>query len=123
MKNRNLYPDNWEDTIRPAVLKRDNYKCTICTVPHRAIGYFEINKTFIVCDEFMQDWAKRKGKKLIKIHLQAMHLNHDKSDCRMENLAAGCPRCHLNHDRAYNSLLRKMRGRQKGTGGGASRII
>lgn len=118
MKNREHYPDNWEDTIRPAILKRDAYKCQICGANHRAIGYYSTLGTFLPCDEFMQDWAKRTGQKTFTMHLQVAHRNHDKKDCRPENLQAMCPRCHLNYDRSFNSLLRKMRGRQGGSNGG-----
>jgi 5-methylcytosine-specific restriction endonuclease McrA len=113
MKNKHLYPENWEDTIRPAILQRDKYKCCICGVAHRAIGYYDVNKQFIICDEFMQDWANRQGLKIQKIHLQIMHINHIKDDVRPENLQAGCPRCHLNHDRDFNTILRRARGRQQ----------
>ncbi len=123
MKNKHLYPENWNDTIRPAILKRDGYKCTICKIPHRAEGYYDVNKNFIVCDLHMKNWAKAQGYKIQKIALQIMHLNHVKADVRDENLASGCPRCHLNADREVNLLKRKMRGRQQGTGGGASRPL
>lgn len=113
MKNTHLYPENWNDTIRPDILKRDNYKCTICGVAHRATGYYDKAKNFIIADSWLQQWAIANGYKIQKLHLQIMHLNHMKDDCNYSNLAAGCPKCHLNYDREFNSLLRKMAGRQK----------
>lgn len=113
MKNKHLYPDNWEDTVRPRILARDNYRCQQCGVKHRTVGYFDTNKDFIPCDQYMQNWAINNGFKIQTIFLQAAHLNHDKSDCRDENLKALCPRCHLNHDRAFNMLKRKFEGRQQ----------
>lgn len=123
MKNRFQYPQEWFDTIRPAVLKRDGYKCTTCGIAHRATGYYDHKKIFIPCDEFMIAWAQKQGFKIQKIHLQVAHLNHKKDDCRTENLETKCPKCHLNYDRAFNQILRRMRGRQQGTGGGAARSV
>jgi 5-methylcytosine-specific restriction endonuclease McrA len=113
MKNKHLYPADWNDTIRPAILKRDNYRCKKCFVKHREVGYFDRVKNFIPCDSYMQTWASNNGFKVQTLFLQIAHLNHDKSDCRPENLEALCPRCHLNYDREYNNMLRKMQGRQK----------
>lgn len=112
MKNRDQYPENWEDTIRPEILKRDNYKCTICGVKHRSIGYYDHAGIFIECDTFMQKWARDQGYNVNKIHLQIAHLNHAKNDCRPENLKSMCPKCHLNNDREFNMLKRKLPGRQ-----------
>lgn len=47
---------------------------------------------------------------------------HDKSDCRLENLAALCQRCHLNYDRADHmakaaaTRARRKRGRAAARG-------
>lgn len=113
MKNPHLYPENWLDTIRPAILKRDNYKCQICGVAHRSEGYYDSKKNFIICDEWLKQWAIDKCFKVQKLHLQIAHLDHQKNNCAESNLKAMCPKCHLNYDREYNSLLRKMAGRQQ----------
>lgn len=113
MKNQHLYPEDWNDTIRPAVLKRDNYKCQICGVGHRAEGYFDRDKNFIICDEWQKQKAISEGFKVQKLHLQIAHKNHIKADCDLSNLEALCARCHLNYDREFNNILRKLAGRQK----------
>jgi 5-methylcytosine-specific restriction endonuclease McrA len=113
MKNKHLYPVDWIDTIRPAILKRDNYKCQICGIKHRSEGYYNQAKVFIVCDEWLKQWAQSQKIKVLKLHLQIAHKNHIKDDCRPENLEALCPRCHLNSDREFNNILRKLAGRQK----------
>lgn len=113
MKNKHLYPAEWTDTIRPAILKRDGYRCTTCGVAHRAVGYYEKGKHFVVCDSWMQQWAVNNGYKIQTMFLQIAHLNHIKSDCRPENLEAKCPRCHLNYDREFNMIKRKLAGRQQ----------
>lgn len=116
MKNRHQYPPEWNDTIRPDILKRDQYKCTSpgCKIKHRDIGYYDSWGNFIQCDEFMQEWAKKNGHKLQKIHLQIAHLDQNKSNNAYSNLKAMCPAHHLQYDRYYNNLKRKMRGRQGG---------
>jgi hypothetical protein len=51
----------------------------------------------------------------IKVVLTIMHLNHDTTDNRLENLKAGCQKCHLLFDKnihAYNA--RKTREMKKG---------
>lgn len=106
MKNRDLYPSEWEDTIRPAVLKRDCYKCTVCKVSHRAVGYYNSQGTFIESDEFMRQWATKNGFKVVKIHLQVAHINQDTFDNSDANLCSMCPKCHLKHDHEFNRLKR-----------------
>lgn len=113
MKNLHLYPENWADTIRPAILKRDHYKCVKCGIGHRQIGYYNAKGEFIDCDEFMQTWAKAQGFKIQKIHLQIAHIDHMKENCDENNLEAQCPKCHLNYDREFNMILRKFAGRQQ----------
>lgn len=113
MKNKHLYPVDWLDTIRPRILKRDNYKCTNCFVQHRTRGYYDSQNNFITSDHHIEHWAQNNGFKIQVIHLQIAHINHIKDDCRDENLQSLCPRCHLNYDRAFNNILRKLAGRQK----------
>lgn len=108
-----MYPENWNDTIRPHILKRDNYKCQICGVQHRSVGYYDKNKRFIICDEWQKQWAESQGFKIQKLHLQIAHLDHIKDNCGEDNLKAMCPACHLNYDREFNNLIRKMKGRQQ----------
>jgi hypothetical protein len=118
MKNRDKYPQEWFDTIRPAVLKLANYKCEICGIAHRAIVYKAANGSYVECDEFMADWARKNNLFPFKIHLQASHKDQNRKNCSLTNLQALCPKCHLNYDRDFNKILRRMRGRQQGTNGG-----
>ena len=115
MKNRHHYPEEWFDTIRPAVLLRDNYKCTEigCKVKHRSIGYYSHIGAWVECDAHMQKWAKTNGFKIQKIHLQVAHLDQNKNNCTMQNLKTMCPVHHLAYDRYWNNLKRKMAGRQQ----------
>ena len=112
MKNAKNYPPDWKDVIRPAILKRDLYVCTMCPTRHRTTGYYDSRKNFIACDEFMLAWAKAQGKKVFTIYLQVIHLDHNPANCDNFNLASACPRCHLRYDRQYNIALRKLAKRK-----------
>lgn len=80
-ENKSLYPDNWKD-IRAAILERANSKCELCGV----LNYSFREKTRIV--------------------LTIMHLNHDPTDNRSENLKAGCQKCHLAYDKEHHRKSR-----------------
>ena len=92
------YPPDWKERIRPAILKRANWKCEFCGVQSRAVGYREMNGKFVECDNHMKEWAKRNGFKVIKIILTIMHLDHDTTNNDESNLKAGCQRCHNRYD-------------------------
>jgi hypothetical protein len=102
------YPENWKDEIRPQILKRDGYKCKMCGVRQRAVGYRDSKGKFVECDEFLERWAKTNGKKVIKIHLQVMHLDHDVSNNEGYNLLSGCQQCHNRYD-AKNRAFKRIK--------------
>lgn len=106
MRNKDRYNELWYDVIRPAILKRDCYKCTRCHVKHRAIGYRANSGKFIECDKFMIEWCKTKGIKVFKIFLQVAHLDHDPSNNDYSNLRSFCARCHLSNDKILRHLKR-----------------
>jgi len=106
MKNAAKYSAAWKDTIRPAVLRRDGYKCTVCKAPQRSVGYYNESDHFIVCDQFMVDWAHRQRIKLTTVHLQVAHLDQDPSNNSLVNLRTFCPRHHLAYDREYHRFKR-----------------
>ena len=108
--NRKLYSENWQDEIRPMILKRDNYKCKKCKVKHRSRGYYDSQGQFIECDEHMISYASKMNIKLIRIILQVHHKNQNKRDNNETNLITLCQKCHLNEERDINILKRKLRG-------------
>lgn len=110
MKNKEDYPVNWNDTIRPLMLKVRGYKCEQCKVKHRSIGYYDYKKNFVECDVHMQDWAIKNNFKLIKIHLQVHHINGNRKQNAEWNLKVLCPRCHFAADREMNKLKKKLKG-------------
>ena len=125
-RNRHLYPENWPE-ISYEIKVRDGFKCKECGVPDKAIGYRDEHGGFHLWDgvvgEVFNEWDLNY--KIIKIHLTVAHLGvarrdgsagdkKDKSDCRPENLAALCQRCHLRFDvdeHVYNSAITRRRKR------------
>lgn len=114
MRNRKEYPENWEDEIRPDILKRDKFRCTVCQVEHRKTYVFQKDGTkFKIPKEEIKEW-KEYGDKAYTVYLQIAHLDQNRSNNNYENLRAMCPKCHLNHDRDHNTLKRKMNHRKNG---------
>ena len=104
------YSENWADTVRPCILKRDNYKCKKCSVKHRSIGYYNNVNNFVECDSFMVDWCKRNNLKVIRVILQVHHKNGNKKDDTDNNLISLCPRCHFKEEKELNIIKRKLKG-------------
>lgn len=107
--DKSKYPPNWSDVIRPRILQRDNYKCVHCGLAHRARGYRDTRGRFVECDEFMEDWAIKAGKRVHTIFLSVAHLCHDtmcEDDAHMRSL---CQKCHLHYDRPTNVMKRRRR--------------
>ncbi len=106
MKNRNRYVENWEDTIRPRILKRDNYQCVVCGVKHRKTYVFEKDDNkFIVPDNEIEEW-KKFGDKCYKVYLQVCHLDNNPDNNEDYNLSSMCPKHHLKYDREFKNLMR-----------------
>lgn len=106
MRNRTNYPANWFDTIRPDILRRDNYKCTKCGIAHRSYIvrdnkgiYSEISQ-----EQFVQ--FREEGKKTFKVYLQVAHMDNDVTNLNYSNLKALCPVCHLLNDAEFKNLMR-----------------
>ena len=113
------YPKNWKQISR-AIRERAKDRCEWCGVANKAIGARDTAGAFhtteaINRDMAPADWDRLFGRnefpRYIQIVLTVAHLGvphpdgkpgnkHDKSDCRPENLAALCQRCHLNFDRS-----------------------
>jgi len=120
-RNRHLYPDNWPE-ISYEIKVRDGFKCKFCGAANGVTGWHDERGKF-------HDWEIEHDKpiefKAFKIVLTTAHLGvarrdgspgdkKDKSDCRPENLAALCRRCHLRFDideHVYNSALTRRRKR------------
>lgn len=121
--DRSRYPADWE-AISLRVRERAGNRCEWCGVPNYAIGYRGEKGEF----HSWLEWLNIKGPKAVKLFrivLTVAHLGvsypdgrpgdvHDKMDCRDENLAALCQRCHLNYDRdehLFNAAWTRRRRR------------
>lgn len=114
MRNKSKYPDNWRDTIRPRILKRDNYQCKICGVKHRKCYVFEKDGSkFEIPENELKEWIEY-GDKAYKVFLQVAHLDRNRENNEDYNLLSMCPKCHLNYDRQHNILMRKAKLRING---------
>lgn len=114
------YPKNWLNEIRPHILERAQNKCEWCGVDNYAVGARDKHGVWHdevaihamsagVGDDLFGDFPD-----MIKIVLTIAHIdNPDPMDCRHENLAALCQRCHLNHDRAHHLSNAKVTRWQK----------
>lgn len=106
MRNRHLYPVNWEE-ISLSVRQRANWQCQCCGKQCRQSG------------ESVQNFIDRVGLpadevKLAPIRwcLTVAHLNHEPSDCGLENLKAMCAPCHLRYDVDQHIQTRKANRRK-----------
>ncbi len=106
MQNKKQYAENWADTIRPAILKRDNYKCAHCGVRHRSFITWitDIMWKYIDRDELQE--FKDEGKRAYQVHLQVAHRDNDKSNNADSNLITLCQPCHHLMDKTWKTVLR-----------------
>lgn len=106
MQNRHLYPKDWEK-ISLALRQQSNWQCQHCGKPCRQTG------------ESVRDFCDRVGFKYedvivapIRWCLTVAHLNHEPSDCRVENLMVMCTPCHLRNDAMRHAQSRKINRRK-----------
>ena len=85
-EQRKLYPKDWEH-IRERIFVRAGYRCEFCTSEN-----LKPNKI--------------SGSKVI---LQCIHLDHDPTNNKDENLKASCQRCHNIYDakKRHENIKRK----------------
>lgn len=110
---RERYPADWKDISR-RIRDRAGDRCEWCGLVNGALGYRDPAGRFWTDDEIDRldggDPMDGKPWRRVRIVLTVAHLGtphadgtpgdkHDKLDCRPENLAALCQRCHLNYDR------------------------
>lgn len=106
MRNKENYSVDWQDIIRPDILKRDKYCCVTCQVRHKKSYVFQSEGGHFLIPENEIDLWKSYGDKAYKVFLQIAHLDQNPSNNEYINLAAMCVKCHLNFDRKYNNLKR-----------------
>ena len=106
MRNKNLYPENWNDEIRPSILKRDNYKCIMCGIKNRTYIFIDQSGKVIHVDKKEHEELKAFGYRTYRVYLQVSHKNHIKSNCTPDNLQTLCPRCHHSYDKQFKKIMR-----------------
>lgn len=99
-ENKPRYPKDWPEISRRIRFERAGNCCEWCGAPNGKLifrpFYDERWKRFP--DEIGMEGIPLDVK-VIKVVLTVAHLNHQPEDCRDENLAALCQRCHLRHDK------------------------
>lgn len=104
--NKKEYHPDWDDIIRPQILKRDQYKCRHCGIRHKAVVYTDSKNNYVECDDFIERWARANGKKVFTLYLHVAHLDQDKNNNDPSNLVTLCPRHHSKFDAQYKSFKR-----------------
>jgi len=102
------YHSDWRDIIRPAILKRDQYKCKHCGIKHKSRVYKDTTGKYVECDTFMEEWAISTGRKVFTLYLQVAHIDHDKNNNAPSNLMSLCPVHHARFDTEHKKLARIM---------------
>lgn len=118
-----LYPANWNEISARIRYERAGNKCEKCGVKNHSLGARDKNGNFMLVEPDGEKLLRlawpRPGeyrwfpdgvhRKVMRIVLTVAHLNHDPADCRDENLAAWCQRCHNQYDAAMRRERRKQR--------------
>jgi hypothetical protein len=98
IKDRSLYPANWDEISRQVRQAAGN-RCQECGVFNHSRGYRLGSGQFLPVMEDSVEALQSLGYKVIRIVLTVSHLDHDPANCAPENLRALCQRCHLRYDR------------------------
>jgi len=104
MSDYGSYPDNWS-AISRSIRERADGRCECEGECGLHGGRLKPRR----CEERNGEparWAKGR------VILTVAHLNHDKPDCRPENLKAMCNRCHLRIDVTQHVANRRRRAEQ-----------
>jgi hypothetical protein len=138
IKDMSRYPKDWK-AISLRVRERDGWCCKFCGLPNHSLilrrpasaEYIRYDAEQDVHIDMLGDWIKLSelpdwtgDVKYTKVVLTVAHLGtphpdgtpgdkHDKLDCRDENLAALCQRCHLLYDMDEHVANRQASRRQK----------
>lgn len=106
MRNKKKYSEEWTDTIRPNILKRDNYKCTRCGVKHRAYVLVDSSNNYTLIDKDEYIDYRQYGAKTYRIFLQVHHIDGNRNNNIDTNLISVCVNCHFALEKELNRLKR-----------------
>jgi 5-methylcytosine-specific restriction endonuclease McrA len=101
MRQRHHYPNNWYDTIRPEVLKRDRYVCVHCGIRHRQLVVIESSGKWVKVSDDLKTVLQEEGKRIYRCLLNVAHVDQNKSNNDYSNLMSLCVRCHARFDSPY----------------------
>ena len=104
--NSKLYPENWNDEIRPAILKRDKFACRHCFVKHRSYVMRDQSGQIIRIEKSEFDELDKRIYNTYRIYLQIAHLDQNKNNNEFTNLLSLCPNCHLKYDAPFKAIKR-----------------
>ena len=103
MKNRHLYPSNW-NAIALEIKQQANWQCQNCGKQCRRTGQSLAN--------FVAAYPDAKTKP-IRYTLTVAHLDHTPSNCDRTNLKALCSVCHLRYDTQHHINSRRVNKRKQ----------
>lgn len=114
MNAKELNSGKWVNVLRPLILKRDAYKCQVCGIKQGQVVYVNSSGVYVVCDEFIQEWARSLGKKVFKLSLNVICLSGQTYSEDSTDLITFCPRHAQLYQNAYYSEFRiKIRAKIK----------
>ena len=126
------YPANWATEIVPAVLHRagevrqdgiivEEAHCEWCLVRNHCWVRREKKLKQVRLVEYAGVWkivpaldfvlAEPKQQGAVYIILSTAHLDRNRENNKMDNLASLCQRCHLNHDRKAQHIPNRAYGK------------
>lgn len=128
-KNRELYPDDWDEISREIRFCRAAGRCECtgeCGSKHHGRGgrcgaqhgtwiqrHDEDPAQFVPIYPAVEEALPGPYSKPVRVVLTVAHLDHDPRNCAPENLLAMCQRCHLVYDAAEHARSRR-RSRHQG---------
>jgi len=61
-----------KNKARQQVLRSHNYRCDVCMARQGDSGEFLSTEEFVPFDEFVIEWAKKRHRPVVKIHLRVI---------------------------------------------------
>lgn len=96
----------YQQIVRPSILKRDNYSCRSCKIRNKARVYLTTRGKYVECDDFIEAWALANGKKVFSIGLQVVMIDPFIDDYTPFNLLTLCQQCAAKQERFTRKLLK-----------------
>lgn len=98
----------WTKVVRPAILKRDQYKCRVCGIAQHSLVYINSLGNYTLCDDFVYSWAIKNNKSPFKVWLKVACLDGSDYSEDPDNLITLCAH-HYNY--VGNDIFKAMRAK------------